>query len=229
VTRLLLIDDDIDLCRMLAEYLAASYQAEVVIIGRRAPELTELTRRHLRDLGASAVHYHQVDLTDGPALQHALDRHDVINGVVHSALALDDSMLATMTESVLFDVLRPKLHGTHNLLRALRGRDIEFCLFFSSVQSYLANAGQANYTAACVAKDAYADLMRNALLINSKVVNWGYWGSIGIVAKPRCAVKRLQRPSHGLKYAVAASQFDLLPVFVFQGHPHVPPARHQIR
>ncbi len=169
---------------VLAEYLAAVHRAELVVIGRRPAEAVAWSLEGLRDLGASAVHYHQVDLTDGPALERALAGHETIHGVVHSALVLEDSVLATMTESVLFDVLRPKLHGTRNLLKALRGRDIDFCLFFSSVQSYIANAGQANYTAACVAKDAYADLMQNALLINSKVVNWGYWGSIGIVAKP---------------------------------------------
>lgn len=169
---------------VLAEYLAATYQAELVLVGRRVPEETAALRGRLRELGASGVHYHQVDLTDGPSLQRAIDSHDVINGVVHSALVLEDATLATMTESTLFDVLRPKLHGTRNLVRALRGRDIDFCLFFSSIQSYLASPGQANYAAACVAKDAYADLLRNALLINSKVVNWGFWGSVGVVATP---------------------------------------------
>ncbi|MGW1375425.1 beta-ketoacyl synthase N-terminal-like domain-containing protein [Streptomyces sp. NPDC002446] len=169
---------------LLAEYLAAVYQAEVVVIGRRRAEDFAPTGERLRELGARAVHYHQADLADGPALKRALDAHEVINGVVHSALLLQDSTLATMSEQVLHDVLRPKLHGTHHLVEALRGRDIDFCLFFSSVQAYIASAGQGNYAAACVAKDAYADLLDQALLIDAKVINWGYWGEIGVVAKP---------------------------------------------
>ncbi|MEU5959016.1 beta-ketoacyl synthase N-terminal-like domain-containing protein [Streptomyces sp. NPDC047525] len=169
---------------LLAEHLAATYRAEVVVIGRRPPEDFAQRADSLRELGARAVHYHQVDLADGPALRRALDAHDVINGVVHSALVLQDATLATMSERVLADVLRPKLHGTHHLVDALRGRDLDFCLFFSSVQAHIASAGQGNYAAACVAKDAYADLLHQALLIDAKVVNWGYWGEIGVVAKP---------------------------------------------
>ena len=169
---------------LLAEYLAVAYQAEVVVVGRRPAEHFAATRERLRELGAREVHYHRADLADGPALRRALDAHEVIHGVVHSALVLQDSTLATMSEQVLCDVLRPKLHGTRHLVDALRGRDIDFCLFFSSVQAYIASAGQANYAAACVAKDAYADLLHQALLIDAKVVNWGYWGGIGVVAKP---------------------------------------------
>ncbi|MER5852439.1 beta-ketoacyl synthase N-terminal-like domain-containing protein [Streptomyces sp. NPDC002012] len=169
---------------LLAEYLAATYRAEVVVIGRRPPEDFARNADRIRELGARAVHYHQVDLADGPELKRALDTHDVINGVVHSALVLQDATLATMSERVLADVLRPKLHGTHHLVDALRGRDLDFCLFFSSVQAHIASAGQGNYAAACVAKDAYADLLHQALLIDAKVINWGYWGEIGVVAKP---------------------------------------------
>ncbi|MGW7413252.1 beta-ketoacyl synthase N-terminal-like domain-containing protein [Streptomyces sp. NPDC054863] len=169
---------------LLAEYLAAEYRAEVVVIGRRPAEDFAPQADALRELGARAVHYHQVDLADGPALKRALDAHEVINGVVHSALVLQDATLATMSGRVLADVLRPKLHGTHHLVDALRGRDLDFCLFFSSVQAHIASAGQGNYAAACVAKDAYADLLHQALLIDAKVVNWGYWGEIGVVAKP---------------------------------------------
>ncbi|MEU8891629.1 beta-ketoacyl synthase N-terminal-like domain-containing protein [Streptomyces sp. NPDC048442] len=169
---------------LLAEYLAAEYGAEVVVIGRRPPEDFTPQADTLRELGARAVHYHQVDLAEGPALRRALDAHEVIHGVVHSALVLQDATLATMSGQVLADVLRPKLHGTHHLVDALRGRNLDFCLFFSSVQAHIASAGQGNYAAACVAKDAYADLLHQALLIDAKVVNWGYWGEIGVVAKP---------------------------------------------
>ncbi|WP_372349322.1 beta-ketoacyl synthase N-terminal-like domain-containing protein [Streptomyces sp. KL116D] len=169
---------------LLAEYLAAEYRAEVVVIGRRAPADFAEQADRIRESGARAVHYHQVDLADAAALKRALDGHEVIHGVVHSALVLQDATLATMSGSVLGDVLRPKLHGTHHLVDALRGRQLDFCLFFSSVQAHIASAGQGNYAAACVAKDAYADLLHQALLIDAKVVNWGYWGEIGVVAKP---------------------------------------------
>ncbi|RJK84867.1 hypothetical protein CHN45_09050 [Vibrio cholerae] len=176
----------------LAEYLAARYQARLVILGRRS-EAHDLLMR-LRDLGAAEAHYHSVDLSDRAALQTVLDQYAVIHGVVHSALVLEDASLAAMSEQTLFNVLRPKVHGTYNLVRALKGRTLDFCLFFSSIQSYIANPGQGNYTAACVAKDAFADLLHNGLMINSKVINWGYWGSVGVVASEtyRERMKKLQ-------------------------------------
>ncbi|MDG9669438.1 SDR family NAD(P)-dependent oxidoreductase [Hahella sp. CR1] len=176
----------------LAEYLAARYQAKLVILGRR-PEAHDLLMR-LRDLGAVEAHYHSVDLGDRAALQAVLDQYAVIHGVVHSALVLEDASLAAMSEQTLFNVLRPKVHGAYNLARALKGRTLDFCLFFSSIQSYIANPGQGNYTAACVAKDAFADLLHNGLMINSKVINWGFWGSVGVVASEhyRERMKKLQ-------------------------------------
>ncbi|PHM67147.1 SDR family NAD(P)-dependent oxidoreductase [Xenorhabdus sp. KJ12.1] len=165
---------------MLSEHLAKYYQAHLVIIGRREENWELMVR--LRQAGAESVDYHQVDLTDREGLQTLVDNYPLIQGVVHSALVLEDASLTTMSEETLFRVLRPKLHGCYNLVSALKGRALDFCLFFSSIQSWIANPGQANYTAACVAKDAFADLMHNALAINSKVINWGYWGSIGVVA-----------------------------------------------
>jgi len=165
---------------LLADYIATRYQARLVIIGRR-PQNSELLQR-LKKKGATEVVYHQLDLNDRDALKSLLDGYPTIQGVVHSALVLEDASLAAMEEDTLFNVLRPKVHGTHNLVRALKGRALDFCLFFSSIQSYIANTGQSNYTAACVAKDAFADLLHNGLAINSKVINWGYWGSVGVVA-----------------------------------------------
>ncbi|NKD87399.1 SDR family NAD(P)-dependent oxidoreductase [Haematospirillum sp. 15-248] len=168
---------------MLAEYLAARYQAKLVLLGRRAEARNLLAR--LRDLGASGAAYHSVDLGDRASLQAVMDQYAVIHGVVHSALVLEDASLAAMSEETLFNVLRPKVHGAYNLARVLKGRALDFCLFFSSIQSYIANPGQGNYTAACVAKDAFADVLHNGLMINSKVINWGYWGSVGVVATER--------------------------------------------
>ncbi|WP_289996635.1 SDR family NAD(P)-dependent oxidoreductase [Photorhabdus laumondii] len=188
---------------MLAEYLAARYQARLVIVGRRPQDHGQIKR--LKQLGAKEIAYHQVDLNDSGALQAALDCYPVVNGVVHSALVLEDASLAAMNEDTLFNVLRPKLHGTYNLVKALKGRVIDFCLFFSSIQSYIANPGQANYTAACVAKDAFADLMYNGLALNSKIINWGFWGSIGVVATDqyRERMKKLQIGSIEAKEGLA--------------------------
>ncbi|WP_296104686.1 SDR family NAD(P)-dependent oxidoreductase, partial [uncultured Corynebacterium sp.] len=170
---------------MLAEYVARSYEAHIVIVGRRPSAHTESLIRRLRAAGASEVDRHEADLSDEQALRRVFDAYPRIHGVIHSALVLDDATFATMSEANLLDVLRPKVHGSRTLIDALRGRQVDFCLFFSSVQSYLANAGQGNYTGACVAQDSFADLMGAALALNVRVINWGFWGTVGVVAKPK--------------------------------------------
>jgi polyketide synthase PksM len=163
----------------LARHLSAVYGVQLILVGRR-PEADALVAEIGR-LGGTAV-YEQVDLSDAIAVTKLIERHPRIDGIVHSALALEDASVINMSEASLLAVLRPKVHGAVHLANALRGRDLDFVLMFSSIQSYIANAGQANYTAACVAKDAIAALMRDVFLIDARVVNWGFWGSIGIVA-----------------------------------------------
>jgi 3-oxoacyl-(acyl-carrier-protein) synthase/SAM-dependent methyltransferase len=163
----------------LARHLASEYAARLILAGRK-PRADALVAE-LIALGGQAV-YESLDVADADRVRELFERHPDIRGVVHSALALEDASLANMSEQSLMNVLRPKVHGAINLAQAIRGRDMDFVLMFSSIQSYIANAGQANYTAACVGKDAIAALMRDAYAIDARIINWGFWGSIGIVA-----------------------------------------------
>lgn len=163
----------------LARYLAKRYQARLVLVGRRPHG--EILVNEIEALGGMAV-YEQVDLTDMSSVQAMLDRHPDVNGIVHSALVLDDASIVNMSEKSLMAVLHPKVHGTVNLLNAIRARKLDFVILFSSIQSYISNAGQANYTAASVCEDALGGLLRDALMVDTKIINWGFWGTIGIVA-----------------------------------------------
>lgn len=187
---------------LLSRYLARAYQANLILVGRSEKNHNLIDELH--SLGATFT-YEQLDLRDADKVQHTLDKYPNINGIVHSALVLKDSSLVNMSEESLMSVLTPKVHGTVNLLNAIRHRQLDFVLFFSSIQSYIANTGQANYTAACVCKDALANLLHNAFMVNSKVINWGFWGSIGIVAEDmyRERMQRLEigsiKPDEGLQ------------------------------
>jgi polyketide synthase PksM len=208
---------------MLARYLASRYKAHLILAGRR-PAADELLAELRPDAGS--VVYEQVDLADSLSVTALLARHPRIDGIIHSALVLDDAVLSNMSEQSLLRVLEPKLHGMVNLLNAVRGRDFDFVLLFSSIQSYIANAGQANYTAACVSKDALGGLLRDVLMVNTKVINWGYWGSIGIVASPvyRERMRKLQIGSieapEGLAIIEALLHSAVPQISVVKASPH---------
>ncbi|MBR1734598.1 MAG: SDR family NAD(P)-dependent oxidoreductase [Alphaproteobacteria bacterium] len=168
---------------MLAKYLARQYKANLILIGRSPRDQKQLD--NLVKNGAASASYEQSDVSDFEKMKAIFKRHPGINGIVHSALVLKDSLICNMSDENLQSVLSPKLCGTLNLLRILRNMDcsqLDFVLFFSSVQSYIANPGQANYTAACVSKDALANILRELYMVNSKIINWSFWGDIGVVA-----------------------------------------------
>ncbi|MBJ7312897.1 SDR family NAD(P)-dependent oxidoreductase, partial [Rugamonas sp. CCM 8940] len=171
-----------------SEHLIRNYQAQVVWIGRRPQD--QAISEHMRRLGqyGPAPHYISADATDGAALRAAWEeidaRYGVVNGVVLSTIVLRDQALGRMDEDDFAAALGAKLDVAVRLAQVLAGRPHpDFVLFFSSLQSASKARGQANYASACVAGDAFASAWaREGMPV--KIVNWGYWGSVGIVASP---------------------------------------------
>ncbi len=162
---------------LLAHYLSDTYQARIILVSRKAPS-SEL----MHQFAHANVVWEQADLTNEVSMKGLLQRHPLIDGIIHSALVLDDASIMMMTAERLTSVLAPKIQGTINLIKAIAHRQFDFIMFFSSIQSFIANAGQANYTAACLAKDALAHMIEDAFNIKTHIINWGFWGEHGIVA-----------------------------------------------
>ena len=176
---------------VLAAHLAATAKATVVLLGRRERDAAvEQTLRAVETAGGRAD-YHRVDATDDAGMSAVFaavrERHGAVNGVFHSAIVLRDGLLDGMAEADFEAALSPKVLGSVVLARAIRStvdlEELDFVVFFSSAQSFSGNAGQANYSAACTFKDAFAGRL-GADGLPVRVVNWGYWGEVGIVAKP---------------------------------------------
>jgi|GEM_PF-1909084 len=170
----------------LTQHLVKQYDANVAWIGRRAidEDLTEKLKSI--NVDRESVLYIQADTRNInemragiTQIQEAFGR---INGVIHSALVLDDNLISQMSESAFTRVLEPKTTGTENLVEACAALDLDFALFFSSANAFVANAGQSNYVAACKAKDALASQWRLKVNYPVKVINWGVWSEVGIVA-----------------------------------------------
>lgn len=168
--RYLILGGSGGLGRMMAAHLADRYEAQVTCLSRHPPDRAEPAPTG----GAGQIHSIGCDLRDGPRLARVIDELWPLDGVIHSALSLKDRTIAALSPETYLNALHAKVHGTVNLLRALDHRHLDFVLFFSSIQSWLANPGQGAYTAACLAKDALAALMHETFAIDTKTVNWGY-------------------------------------------------------
>src|SRR6185369_4816355 len=52
----------------------------------------------------------------------------------------------------------------------------------SSIVSFVKSAGQSNYAAGCTFKDSFANMLQLRRPYPVKVMNWGYWGGVGVAA-----------------------------------------------
>lgn len=170
----------------VGKHLAKNVQARLILVGRSALRADqENAIREIESIGGQVM-YVQADICDLESMKRAVEmaksRFQEINGVIHSALVLHDKTVEHMDEATLRTVLGPKVAGSVVLHEAFRDEKLDFMMFFSSAQTFVGNAGQSNYAAACSFKDAYAHYLMRTKPYPVKVINWGYWGSVGVVA-----------------------------------------------
>nr|WP_158700730.1 SDR family NAD(P)-dependent oxidoreductase [Bacillus paralicheniformis] len=168
------------------EYMIRTYQAQIVWIGRReVNEEIQAKIERLSSLGSAPL-YIKADATDQADLERAYkmvrQRYGCIHGVVHSAIVLSDQSLFKMEEERFREGLSAKVDVSVRVAQVFSEEALDFMLFFSSMVAFARPSGQSNYAAGCTFKDAYAQRLAAEYPCAVKVINWGYWGSVGIVA-----------------------------------------------
>ena len=169
-----------------SRFVIEGYQANVVWIGRR--ELDASIEKKIKALSrlGPAPSYISADATNVADLEHArrkiLEKHHAIHGVVHSAIVLRDQSIFRMDESTFRASLSAKVDVSVNMDGAFGGQDLDFMLFFSSIASFVKAPGQSNYSAGCTFKDSFASKLQEERAYPVKIMNWGYWGNVGVVA-----------------------------------------------
>ncbi|WP_410638381.1 SDR family NAD(P)-dependent oxidoreductase [Amycolatopsis sp. lyj-346] len=168
------------------EHMMRRHKVRVVWIGRRPLDAGIEARRRRLAVHGPQPDYVQADATDPAALRRARDeivrRHGPVRGVLHSAVVLGDRSLARMDEAQFSAAYAAKADVAVNIADAFAGEPLDFVVVFSSLQSFLVSPGQANYAAGCTFADAWAEHLGTRLGCPVKVVNWGYWGGVGVVA-----------------------------------------------
>ncbi|MFJ1958216.1 SDR family NAD(P)-dependent oxidoreductase [Streptomyces microflavus] len=168
-------------------HVVRNHDAHVIWIGRR-PRDASIDAR-LAEAGGARVSYLSADAADPASLRLAHKevkrRHSRINGVVQAALDLRDQSLARMDEATLRAGLAAKVDVGVAMAEVFADEALDFALFFSSVQSFTTAAGQSNYAAGCTFGDAYAHFLDRHWPCPVKVMNWGWWGSVGSASTDR--------------------------------------------
>ncbi|OMG70997.1 SDR family NAD(P)-dependent oxidoreductase, partial [Burkholderia ubonensis] len=197
-----------------SEHLIRRHAAQVVWIGRRACDAAIQARiDRLARLGPAPL-YLAADATDaqqlGEAARTVRERFGAIHGVVHSALVLRDQSVANMDEARFVASLSAKVDVSVRMAQAFDGDALDFVLFFSSLQSFLKAAGQSNYAAGCTFKDAFAHELGRAWRCRVRVMNWGWWGGVGVVASEPYRERMAQQGIASIEPDEAMAALDTL-------------------
>ncbi|WP_238651996.1 SDR family NAD(P)-dependent oxidoreductase [Paenibacillus piscarius] len=168
----------------VAEHLAVSVQARLLLCGRSSSGDPARLER-LKALGAESAEYLQLDLADEKAVERAVSaaksKYNRLDGVIHCAGVIKDSLLAKKRITDIAEVLNPKVYGTVHLYRALSRENPELLFLpFSSSTALIGNIGQSDYAYANSFMDHYVAQMNEKRGRSDTAVNWSLWENGGM-------------------------------------------------
>ena len=209
----------------LAEYLARTVRARLILVGRSAlPERNEWERwlvthddqnstsykirrvQALEEAGAEVM-VASADIANEEQMREvitrAYDRFGEIHGVIHAAGVAGGGMIQLKTKEKAEEVLAPKLRGLLVLDTIFKDVKLDFIVLCSSLTSILGDFGQVDYCAANAFLDAFAHCQtsKNHPFILS--INWDTWQEVGMAVKAVEAAARLE-----LQKMPRASQYE---------------------
>ncbi|HXB53930.1 MAG TPA: amino acid adenylation domain-containing protein [Vicinamibacteria bacterium] len=187
----------------LAEYLARSVKARLVLLGRSGlPPRAEWdgwlshgdggTRRRiervrtLEALGAEVLIL-QADVSHRAEMEEALrrteERFGCLNGVIHAAGTAPGGVIQLKAREVAEEVLAPKVKGALILDELLSGKPLDFLVLCSSLASVLGGAAQFDYVAANAFLDALARRNMSGRGPFTVAINWDTWAEVGMAVE----------------------------------------------
>ncbi|KZM50189.1 type I polyketide synthase [Labrenzia sp. OB1] len=181
----------------LLNRLADHGARNLAVLSRRG-DASEEAQSVLGQLTERGVHIkgHACDITDENAVKAALS--DIralgkpIKGVFHTAMVLNDVLIANMDHDGLTRVLAPKVRGAELLDRLTADDPLDHFVLYSSATTLVGNPGQANYVAA----NGYLEGLARRRRADGKpalAVAWGAISDAGYLARNEDVNEMLSR------------------------------------
>jgi acyl transferase domain-containing protein/thioesterase domain-containing protein/acyl carrier protein len=184
----------------VAEFLAKTYKAKLVLVGRspfpppkewdkqlKDPEVEEKTKRKIRSLqsfieAGAQVAVYSADVADPRAMGNIIDttkkEFGPLNGVIHAAGVIDwGGVIQKRTRKVTEQYMDCKVRGTLVLDSLLKDEPLDFMILFSSLgnQLYKRKFGQVSYNAGNEFMDAFAGYKATRTNTFSLTIEWDDW------------------------------------------------------
>ncbi|MEH1860178.1 MAG: SDR family NAD(P)-dependent oxidoreductase [Nostoc sp.] len=210
---------------VVAEYLAQTVQAKLLLIGRTAlpkkdewkqwlltHDETDSTSRkilkiqQLEQLGAEVLVV-SADVSNTEqmhlAIAQAESQFGQLNGVVHAAGVPGGGMIQRKTQEEAESILAPKVKGTLVLNAILKDIQLDFFVLTSSINSILGGFGQVDYCGANAFLDAFAycNISKRSTFITS--INWDAWQEVGMAVNTGVPQKLQELRAEDLKQVIS--------------------------
>ncbi|MDZ7949839.1 polyketide synthase [Nostoc sp. DedQUE09] len=186
---------------VLAEYLAQTVKAKLVLTGRSAfPDRNEWLQwlsthdesdsisckirklQAIEALGAEVLVV-SADVTKleqmSAAIAQANNRFSQIHGVIHAALVLEGGLIQLKTKQAAASGLAPKVKGTRILDILFKNAKLDFFVLCSSSSVFKPVVGMVDYIAANAFIDTFAHYSVSKHGRFTRAINWDRWSDIG--------------------------------------------------
>lgn len=173
--------------KSLVRYLSLVYSATIVIISTgRLDDIRKKELEGFEKLGGKII-YIQADagnLFEIQKIEKELEqRNYLLNGAFYTAMSLVNKPIIQLENQELHDSFKVKYAGTENIIKVFGKKSLDFILFFSSINAYIANKNQANYCSSCATQNELVTQYRKLGFLNLKLINWSFWSESGAVSK----------------------------------------------
>ncbi|WP_062214439.1 type I polyketide synthase [Streptomyces sp. NBRC 109706] len=213
--------------RSLVRWLADQGARHLLLTGRRqladvaGSEGWQALQDELAGRGVQFT-YEAVDVADAGAMRALLRARRAagsppVRGVFHAAGVIDYRPLSDLRPAELARVLAAKVSGAWNLHRMLAEEPVDAFVLFSSGSALLGSPLLGGYAAGNAFLDALAQ-HRHGEGQPATVVNWGFWNSVGMVARQEQAEERRLVPQ-GMSSFSPDEGLELLGRILADGRP----------
>ena len=193
--------------RIIIRRIASLVNARIIIIGHS--ELNEEKLAFISEIEAmgSEVEYCQVDISDKNVVYDMAkkieEKYSSINGVIHCAGVLKDSLVRDLKFSDFNLVCDTKINGLIGLDEAFSNQKLDFFVAFSSITALTGNISQSSYSYANSYMDYYMqyrdEMVKKHLRYGRSIsINWTLWKDGGMYAPDYVVTEMQEQYNMGL-------------------------------
>ncbi len=212
----------------LARHVVAHHGVRnLVLIGRRGPDAPGAAEL-AADLSAGGAEVSVVacDAADRAALAKVLADIPVqhpLSAVIHTAGAVDDAVVTSLTPERVDVVLRAKVDTAWNLHELTKDSNLSAFVMFSSMAGLVGSSGQANYAAANSFLDGLA-VYRRTRGLPAISLGWGLWDQTSSMTGELGAVDFARFARDGIMAMTSTQALQLLDTAMVIDEPFLLPA-----